>query len=62
MNTRTNGCWNKTMRRYFFKAIAFGANAFLIASPVCFGSTSGGAEGVTKTLKILRAEFEMAWH
>ncbi|MDX2048436.1 MAG: alpha-hydroxy acid oxidase [Chitinophagaceae bacterium] len=42
------------------KAIAFGANAVLVGRPVCFGLASGGAEGVAKTLEILKAEFEMA--
>ncbi len=42
------------------KAIALGANAVLVGKPVCFGLASAGAEGVTKTLEILRAEFEMA--
>lgn len=42
------------------KAIAIGANAVLVGKPICFGLASGGAEGVTKTLEILRAEFEMA--
>ncbi len=42
------------------KAIAMGANAVLVGKPICFGLASGGAEGVTKTLEILRTEFEMA--
>jgi 4-hydroxymandelate oxidase len=42
------------------KAIALGANAVLVGKPICFGLASGGAEGVTKTLEILRAEFELA--
>ncbi len=42
------------------KAIALGANAVLVGKPICFGLATGGAEGVTKTLEILRAEFEMA--
>ena len=42
------------------KAIALGANAVLIGKPICFGLASGGAEGVTKTLEILRVEFEIA--
>jgi 4-hydroxymandelate oxidase len=42
------------------KAIALGANAVLVGKPICFGLASGGAEGVTKTLEILRAELEMA--
>ena len=42
------------------KAIALGANAVLVGKPICYGLASGGAEGVTKALEILRAEFEMA--
>jgi 4-hydroxymandelate oxidase len=42
------------------KSIALGANAVLVGKPICFGLASAGAEGVTKTLEILRAEFEMA--
>ena len=42
------------------KAIALGANAVLVGKPICFGLASGGEEGVTKALEILRAEFEMA--
>ena len=42
------------------KAIALGANAVLVGKPICFGLASGGAEGVTKTLEILRTEFELA--
>ena len=42
------------------KAIALGANAVLVGKPICFGLASGGAEGVTKTLEILKVEFEMA--
>ena len=42
------------------KAIALGANAVLVGKPICFGLASGGAEGVTKTLEILRVEFEIA--
>lgn len=42
------------------KAIALGANAVLVGKPICFGLASGGAEGVTKVLEILSAEFEMA--
>ncbi len=42
------------------KAIALGANAVLVGKPICFGLASGGEEGVTKTLEILRDEFEMA--
>ena len=42
------------------KAIALGANAVLVGKPICFGLAAGGAEGVTKTLDILRAEFETA--
>ena len=42
------------------KALALGANAVLVGKPICFGLASGGAEGVTKVLTILRKEFEMA--
>ncbi len=42
------------------KAIALGANAVLVGKPICFGLASAGAEGVTKALEILKAEFEMA--
>jgi 4-hydroxymandelate oxidase len=42
------------------KASALGANAVLVGKPICFGLASGGAAGVTKTLEILKAEFEMA--
>ena len=42
------------------KAIALGANAVMVGKPICFGLASGGAEGVTKVLTILRQEFEMA--
>ncbi|HSF44538.1 MAG TPA: alpha-hydroxy acid oxidase [Chitinophagaceae bacterium] len=42
------------------KAIALGANAVLVGKPVCFGLACGGADGVTKTMNILRKEFEYA--
>jgi 4-hydroxymandelate oxidase len=42
------------------KALALGANAVLVGKPVCFGLACGGAEGVTKTMNILRKEFEYA--
>ncbi len=42
------------------KAIAYGANAVLVGRPICYGLASAGAEGVAKTLEILRTEFEMA--
>jgi 4-hydroxymandelate oxidase len=42
------------------KAIAYGATAVLVGRPICYGLASGGAEGVAKTLDILRTEFEMA--
>jgi 4-hydroxymandelate oxidase len=42
------------------KAIALGANAVLVGKPVCFGLAAGGADGVAKTMEILRSEFEMA--
>jgi 4-hydroxymandelate oxidase len=42
------------------KAMAMGANAVLIGRPVFYGLATGGADGVTKVLNILRHEFEMA--
>jgi 4-hydroxymandelate oxidase len=42
------------------KAIALGANAVLIGRPVFYGLSVAGAEGVTRTLNILRGELEMA--
>ncbi len=42
------------------KAIALGANAVLVGRPICYGLAQGGAEGVAKTLDILRVELEMA--
>jgi 4-hydroxymandelate oxidase len=42
------------------KAIALGANAVFVGKPICFGLAAVGAEGVTKTLDILRFEFETA--
>ena len=42
------------------KALALGANAVLVGKPICFGLACGGAEGVTKTMNILRKEFEFA--
>ena len=42
------------------KAIALGATAVLVGKPICFGLACGGSEGVTKTLTILRKEFEVA--
>lgn len=42
------------------KAIATGATAVLVGRPICYGLASGGEKGVTKTLEILKAEFEMA--
>lgn len=42
------------------KAIALGANAVLVGKPICFALAAGGSEGVTKTLDILRTEFETA--
>jgi 4-hydroxymandelate oxidase len=42
------------------KAMALGANAVLIGRPVFYGLATGGADGVTKVLNILRHEFEMA--
>jgi 4-hydroxymandelate oxidase len=42
------------------KAIALGANAVLIGRSYLYGLGAAGAEGVTRVIKILRAEFEMA--
>ncbi len=42
------------------KALALGANAVLIGRPIFYGLATGGADGVTKVLNILRREFEMA--
>ncbi|MEO5936237.1 MAG: alpha-hydroxy acid oxidase [Terriglobales bacterium] len=42
------------------KALALGANAVLIGRPIFYGLATGGADGVTKMLNILRREFEMA--
>ena len=42
------------------KALALGADAVLVGRPVCYGLAAGGAEGVTRTLNILRKEFETA--
>jgi 4-hydroxymandelate oxidase len=42
------------------KAIAYGAKAVLVGRPICYGLASAGAEGVAKTLEILKTEFEMA--
>ena len=42
------------------KALALGADAVLVGKPVCYGLGCGGAEGVTKVLKILQTEFEQA--
>lgn len=42
------------------KALARGANGVLIGRPIFHGLATGGAEGVTKVLNILRREFEMA--
>ncbi len=42
------------------KALALGANAVLIGRPIFYGLATGGADGVTKVLNILRHEFEMA--
>jgi 4-hydroxymandelate oxidase len=42
------------------KAVALGANAVLIGRPIFYGLATGGADGVTRVLNILRHEFEMA--
>jgi 4-hydroxymandelate oxidase len=42
------------------KAMALGANAVLIGRPIFYGLATGGADGVTRVLNILRHEFEMA--
>jgi 4-hydroxymandelate oxidase len=42
------------------KAIARGAAAVMIGRPYCYGLAVGGAEGVQRTVEILRWEFEMA--
>jgi 4-hydroxymandelate oxidase len=42
------------------KALALGANAVLVGRPIFYGLATGGAEGVTKMLNILRKELEMA--
>jgi 4-hydroxymandelate oxidase len=42
------------------KAIARGASAVLIGRPYCYGLAVGGAEGVHRTVEILRFELEMA--
>lgn len=42
------------------KAVALGATAVLIGRPYCYGLAVGGAEGVHRTVDILRTELEMA--
>jgi len=42
------------------KALARGATAVLIGRPYCFGLAIGGADGVRRTVEILRTELEMA--
>lgn len=42
------------------KALAFGARAVLLGRPVLWGLALGGAEGVTATLTLLRAELSLA--
>lgn len=42
------------------KALALGANAVLVGRPIFYGLATGGADGVTKMLNILRKELEMA--
>lgn len=42
------------------KALAMGAKAVQVGRPVIWGLANGGAEGVYKTLEILRKEFDLA--
>ena len=42
------------------KALALGATAVQIGRPFCFGLGAGGADGVSRVIDILRAEFEIA--
>lgn len=42
------------------KAIALGADAVQIGRPVLWGLATGGEEGVTKVLDIIRTEFDLA--
>ncbi|MES1166706.1 MAG: alpha-hydroxy-acid oxidizing protein, partial [Pseudomonadota bacterium] len=42
------------------KALALGANAVLIGRPYVYGLAVDGARGVTRIVKILRRELEMA--
>jgi 4-hydroxymandelate oxidase len=42
------------------KALALGANAVLIGRSYLYGLGAAGAEGVTRVINILRAEFEMS--
>jgi 4-hydroxymandelate oxidase len=42
------------------KAIALGASAVMIGRPYLYGLALGGAEGVRRTVDLLRTEFEMA--
>ena len=43
-----------------FKALALGANAAMVARPVCWGLAVAGEEGVADVLRILRMELENA--
>ena len=43
-----------------FFLLAPGATAVLIGRPYCYGLAVGGAEGVHRTIEILRFELEMA--
>src|SRR3990170_4155940 len=43
-----------------FKALALGANAAMVARPVCWGLAVAGGEGVADALRILRMELENA--
>jgi len=42
------------------KALALGAKAVLIGRPYCYGLGAAGSEGVSRVVKILRNEFEIA--
>ena len=42
------------------KALALGADAVLLGRPVLWGLALGGADGVTRVLELLRAEFDLA--
>lgn len=42
------------------KALALGASAVMIGRPYAYGLATGGADGVARVVRILRAELEMA--